>query len=85
MITFLALAVALTAVQQTQHDDTERAAYQRLQAQTQSVFEIDHPSKKMVDDYKRARGCYTKLHLYKVQNCDAALAKVDADLAGSKE
>lgn len=80
----LLLALALTPAQQTKHDDIERAAYNRLQAQTQSIFEQDHPEKKMVDDYKKARGCYTKLHLYKTPNCDRELGKVDADLAGAK-
>lgn len=87
MILALSLAIALTNSQQTKHDDIERAAYDRLQAQTQSVFELDHPSKRMVADYRKARGCYTKLHLYKVQNCDKELNQVDGDLKqpGAKE
>jgi hypothetical protein len=87
MFIAMALALALTNSQQTKHDDIERAAYDRLQAQTQSIFEQDHPSKKMVDDYKKARACYTRLHLYKVQNCDKELNRVDDDLKqpGAKE
>jgi hypothetical protein len=79
----LILAFAMTPAQQTKHDDIERAAFARLQAQTQSIFEQDHPTKKTVDDYKKARACYTSLHLYRVQNCDAALAKVDNDLTAA--
>lgn len=66
------------------HDDIERLAFARLQTLTEVIFEQDHPAKRAVDDYKKARACYTKLHLYKAQNCDAALAKVDADLAAKE-
>jgi hypothetical protein len=83
VIHLIALALALTPTQQTKHDDIERAAFDRLQAQTQSIFEQDHPSKRTVDDYKKARACYTSLHLYRVQSCDAALSKVDSDLAAT--
>jgi hypothetical protein len=72
--------LVLTAAQQAKHDAIERAAYERLQEQTRSIFEIDHPGKQMVADYNKAGRCYVKLHLYRVQDCDKELDKVDRDL-----
>lgn len=79
----LALLLTLNPAQQAKHDEIERATFARLQAQTEAIFEQDHPNKEMIDDYKKARACYTKLHLYKVQNCDPILARVDDDIAES--
>lgn len=79
----LALLLTLNPAQQAKHDEIERATFARLQAQTQAVFEQDHPAKRTVDDYKKARACYTKLHLYKVTDCRPEMDKVDADLAAA--
>ena len=77
----LAFFLALTAQQQAQHDATELAMFNRLQAQTNAVFEQDHPSRKTVSDYNKVRKCYTKFHLYKTKSCEAQLSQVDRDLA----
>jgi hypothetical protein len=76
----LFLAIAFTDTQQAQHDRTERAMYQRIQADQETISDIWQPNARLVSDYKKARACYTDFHLYRVLNCDAQLAQVDSDL-----
>jgi len=77
---FLYFAIALTNSQQMHHDDTERAIYQRIETSKETISYIWRPNTKLLSDYGRARSCYIKFHLYKVINCDAELAQVEADL-----
>ena len=77
---FLYFVIALTDSQQMHHDDTERAIYQRIEASKETISYIWRPNMKLLSDYEKARRCYIKFHLYKVINCDAELAQVDADL-----
>jgi hypothetical protein len=76
----LFFAIALTDAQQAQHDRTEWAMAQRIQADQATMSDIWRPDARLVSDYRQARNCYTKFHLYKVPNCNAELAKVDSDL-----
>lgn len=80
----LMIAMALTDAQQAQHDNTEWAVYQRLKADDQTIAEIWHPQFKLVSDYRKARSCYIKLHLYRTDSCNVELLQVDRDL-GRKE
>lgn len=77
---FLFLAIAFTDTQQAQHDRAERAMYQRIQADQETISDIWQPNARVMADYKKARACYTNFHLYRVLNCDAQLAQVDRDL-----
>jgi hypothetical protein len=74
------IAMALTDAQQAQHDNTEWAVYQRLKAEDEAIAEIWHPQLKLVSDYRKARSCYVKLHLYRTDNCNVELLQVDRDL-----
>jgi hypothetical protein len=76
----LLFAIAFTDTQQAQHDHTEWAIYQRLQADQAAISDIWQPNARLVSDYKKARECYINYHLYRVRNCDAQLAQVDSDL-----
>jgi hypothetical protein len=79
MLLFI-LAMALTDAQQAQHDNTEWAIYQRIKADEAAISEIWHPNAKLLLDYRKARGCYVRLHVYRVADCDVELAQVDRDL-----
>jgi hypothetical protein len=76
----LFLAMSLTNSQQAQHDRTELAMYQRLQADQALIADIWHPSARLVADLRKARACYTKFHLYKGPNCETELSQMDRDL-----
>jgi hypothetical protein len=76
----LFIAMSLTNAQQAQHDRTELAMYQRLQADQALIAEIWHPSARLLADLRKARGCYTRFHLYKAPNCETELAQMDRDL-----
>jgi hypothetical protein len=76
----LFLAMSLTNAQQAQHDRTELAMYQRLQADQALIADIWHPSARLVADLRKARACYTKFHLYKGPNCETELSQMDRDL-----
>ena len=76
----LVFAMALTDVQQAQHDNTEWAIYRRIKADEAAISEIWHPNVKLLADQRRAQSCYVKFHLYSAANCDAELAQVDKDL-----
>jgi hypothetical protein len=76
----LFIAMSLTNAQQAQHDRTELAMYQRLQADQALIAEIWHPSARLLADLRKARGCYTRFHLYKAPNCETELGQMDRDL-----
>jgi hypothetical protein len=80
MMLILFAAVLLTGKQQAQHDKAEFVIYQRIQADQVLVDDIWHPNARLVADLRRARTCYTKVHLYKAQNCDNELSQMDRDL-----
>jgi len=76
----LFLAISLTDPQQAQHDRTELAMYQRLQADQALIADIWRPSARLVTDLSKARACYTKFHLYKAPDCETELSQTDRDL-----
>jgi hypothetical protein len=76
----LFFAMLLTNAQQAQHDRTEFAMYQHIQADQDVMADIWHPSGRLVADMRKARACYTKFHLYKASNCDPELSQMDRDL-----
>lgn len=76
----LFLAISFTNAQQTQHDNTEWAIYRRIKADEATISEIWRPQAKLLADYRKARSCYVKFHLYQSNSCDAELAQVDRDL-----
>jgi hypothetical protein len=76
----LFFATAWTPAQQAQHDRTELAIYQRIQADQETISDIWQPDAKLIADYKKARTCYTNFHLYRVTDCDAQLRQVESDL-----
>jgi hypothetical protein len=76
----LFLALSLTDSQQAQHDRTELAMYQRIEADQSLIAAIWRPSTRLAGDLRRARACYTKFHLYKAPNCDIELSNLDRDL-----
>ena len=73
-------AIALTNGQQTQHDQTEWAMYQRLQADKETIADMWRPNDTLLADYRKAHKCYVQFHLYRAADCNAELAKVDLDL-----
>lgn len=76
----LLLIMALSEAQQAQHDHAELAIYQRVQADEVTIADIWRPSAKLLADYRKARRCYVRFHLYRVADCSAELTKVDLDL-----
>jgi hypothetical protein len=76
----LFLSMALTSAQQAQHDQTEWAMYQRMQADQAVITDLWRPNARLLADYHKAQKCYVQFHLYRVMDCQAALAKVDQDL-----
>jgi hypothetical protein len=76
----LFLTISLTNSQQAQHDRTEFAIYQRLQADQALIADIWHPSARLVTDLRKAHGCYTRFHLYKASDCETELSQMDRDL-----
>jgi hypothetical protein len=76
----LFIIVSLTNPQQAQHDRTELAMYQRLQADQALIAEIWHPGGRLVADLRKARACYTRFRLYKAPNCEAELPQMSRDL-----
>ena len=76
----LALSMALTAAQQTQHDQTESTIYQRLHTDEEAIAELWRPSAKLLADSREAKKCYVRFHLYQGSGYSAELMKVDADL-----
>ncbi len=81
---FLFLAMVLNDAQQTQHDRTEWAIYQRVQADEAAIADIWRPNPKLLADYRTAHKCYVQFHLYRVAGCSAQFAKVDRDLGHSE-
>ena len=78
----LMIAMALSDAQQAQHDNTEWVVYQRLKADDEAIAKIWEPQAKVVSDYRKARSCYVKLHLYRTDSCNVELLQVDRDLGG---
>jgi hypothetical protein len=76
----LLIAMALTDSQQAQHDNVERAIYQRIQADRATISDTWRPGRRLLIDYSKAQSCYVKFHLYRAPNCDAVLAQVEIDL-----
>jgi hypothetical protein len=76
----LFFAIALTNTQQAQHDRTELAIYQRIQADQETISHIWRPDAGLIADYKKARACYINFHLYRATDCDAQLRQVEIDL-----
>jgi hypothetical protein len=76
----LFMAMTLTKSQQANHDRSEWAMYQRIEADEATIAEIWHPSAKLLSDLRNARNCYTKFHLYKASGCDTVLSQLDRDL-----
>jgi hypothetical protein len=76
----LLIAMTLTKTQQAQHDQDEWAMYQRMQSEKTLIADIWRPNARLVADYHKAQKCYVQFHLYRVKNCQAALAQVDRDL-----
>jgi hypothetical protein len=73
-------AMALTDVQQAQHDRTEWAIYQRLQTDKEAIADMWRPNNRLLADYRKAHGCYLRFHLYRATDCNPELAAVDLDL-----
>ena len=76
----LFFAISLTNGQQAQHDRTELAMYQHMQADQETISDIWRPDARLISDFRKAQSCYTKFHLYKVPDCDAQLRQVESDL-----
>ena len=72
--------MVLTNAQQLQHDQTEWAIYQRLQADKDEIADIWRPNSILLADYRKAHKCYVQFHLYRAADCNAQLEKVDVDL-----
>jgi hypothetical protein len=70
-----ALTMALTAAQQTQHDHTEWTIYQRLHMSEEAIAELWRPSAKVLADYREAKKCYVRFHLYRTSGCGAELRR----------
>lgn len=80
MILTLLLALALTDAEQAKHDEMERSLSARLTAQENAIWAIWRPSASLLADYRAARRCYTQFHLYKVDDCEKEIGKVNDDL-----
>jgi hypothetical protein len=76
----LFLALALTDKQQSQHDLTEWRMHQRIQAYEKQISDMWRPPTKLLVDYRKAKGCYLKFHLYRAKDCSTQLQKVETDL-----
>jgi hypothetical protein len=76
----LLFAMALTDAQQAQHDEIERATYERIEGDRAAISDVWQPSRRLLADYTKAQTRYVRLHLYRVPNCDTALAQVEVDL-----
>jgi hypothetical protein len=76
----LYLSIALNNTQQMQHDVTEWKMYQQMQAEEDTIADIWRPSAQLLADYRKARKCYVRFHLYQVSSCGAELQKVETDL-----
>ena len=76
----LLLSMALTNTQQTQHDVTEWQMYQQLQGDKEAIADIWRPSAELLADYRKAKQCYVRFHLYRAADCSAELQKVGEDL-----
>ena len=72
----LLFAITLTNARQAQHDRTELAMYQRIQADQETISDIWRPDARLMSDYKKARACYTNFHLYRAPDCDTQLRQV---------
>ena len=75
----LFFAISITNAQQTQHDGTELALYQRNQVADALIADIWHPNYRLVADLRKARACYTKYHVYKASNREPELSQMDRD------
>src|ERR1700733_4003581 len=76
----LFLSMALNDTQQMQHDVTEWKMYQQMRAEEETIADIWRPSAKLLADYRQAKKCYVRFHLYKASSCGAELRKVETDL-----
>jgi len=76
----LFISMALTTKQQMQHDVTEWKMYQQLQGDEDAIADIWRPSAKLRADYRGAKNCYVRFHLYRTPDCTAELHKVEVDL-----
>jgi len=76
----LFFSMALTNTQQMQHDVTEWQMYQQIQGDEEAIADIWRPSAKLLADYRKAKKCYVRFHLYRASNCSAELQEVGADL-----
>jgi len=64
----LSFAIALTDARQANHDATERAMYQRIQADKATISDLWRPSPRLLSDFNKAHGCYVQFHLYRISD-----------------
>jgi hypothetical protein len=76
----LFLSIALTNTQQTRHDANEWKMYQQIRREESVIADMWRPPAKLAADYRKARNCYVKYHLYRAASCSAELNKVEMDL-----
>jgi hypothetical protein len=76
----LFLSMALTDAQQLQHDVTEWKIYQRIGEDDAAIADMWRPPAKLLVDYRKARQCYARFHLYRTRDCGTELMKVETDL-----
>jgi hypothetical protein len=76
----LFLSMTLSNAQQLKHDTAEWRMYQRIQADKEAIADIWRPRKSLLAEYRKARRCYVRFHLYKATSCDVELSHVERDL-----
>ncbi len=76
----LFISMALTPKQQRQHDITEWNIYHQMRTEEDAIADIWRPSAKLLADYRSAKSCYVRFHLYQTPDCSVELRRVEADL-----
>ncbi len=78
----LLLLLALSTTRQAIHEKVERVIWNRLQLQHEAIQDLwPHAGHKLFSDFEKAKNCYGRFHLGKVEGCDALLSIVDKDLS----
>jgi hypothetical protein len=82
----LAIVMSMPAhFDQARHDLTELRIGNELRVDKDAIELMWRPSRKLVQEYEKAYGCYVRFHLYRVRDCDQELVKVSDRLSAEKE